>query len=197
MKKNLILRSVAFLILIAMTGTMFLVNSCNNDKDEVDIPEVSPLPGKYEFKSATLSAPLELMPGVSFPAGFDMTGFVRQGLFSATPCNDAANTQLELKESGDLYYVCKGEANELKVGTWSSTTDMSQLNLNLSSPPLPGNLSLALNNLIVNSSGLTASVDNLPIPIAIFSDLIPDGVDISMLPEALIVNIVIAFDKAN
>lgn len=197
MKNLLKLNSLIVLALIVLSGTTFVFNSCNNDNDDGDLPEISPLAGKYTFKSATLTSPLTLLEGVSFPTGFNMTSFVEQGLFSATPCVDKSNTRIELRESMELFYVCDGEANELKVGTWSTSTDMAQLNLNLSSPPLPSDMPLALKALVVNVTGLSGNIENLPIPITIFADLIPDGVDISQLPQAVIANIAIIFDKVN
>jgi hypothetical protein len=192
------LKGAISIILTVLLGVMFIVNACSNDDDNGgDDPEVNPLVGKYVFVSAKLTAPYELMPGATFPVGFDMSNYVEAGLLGATPCTDLDDTRVELRESGELYYVCQGEDAELKVGTWTNSADMSQLILNLSSPPLPADLPLVIKDLEVNSVGIKGNIENLPIPISLFEDLIPEGVDPDLLPEVLIVSLYIEFDRVD
>jgi len=191
------LKGLLSLILTVLLGTMLITYSCSNDDDGDGNPVVNPLIGKYIFVSSKLISAVEVLPGVSFPVGYDMTQYVGAGLMGATPCDDQANTRLELRESGDLYYVCQGEEAQLKVGTWSSNAGYTQLTLNLSSPPLPSDLTVIIKNLIVNNSGLTGNIENLPIPISLFLDLIPEGVDPSTLPQVLIVDISVEFARAD
>jgi hypothetical protein len=175
---------------------MFIANSCGND-DKDPIEEVDALVGEYKFDSAVLTQELGI-PGVfTLPAGSDMSAFVEAALFGGSPCIDNSNIRLDMRETNELYYVCNGEAGELKVGTWSLAADRSQLVLNLSSPPLPANLPVTLKNLDESATGIKGDIENLPLPKELFAGFLPPGVDISMLPPAIPVNITIEFDKMN
>ena len=166
MNKRIKFLKSTFRALLASTLiiTILFVMSCNNSDDPK--PELYDISGVYTFKTATLQTEITI-PGIPIPIskGLDITDELEGGLLAEAPCDNPENGAIELKSNNELFFVCIGEENELKAGTWGINSDTTELSLNLAMPPLPSALQLKISNLVINESTdvIGGTISNFPL----------------------------------
>jgi hypothetical protein len=109
------------------------------------------------------------------PSGTNVYLVIGQGMFGNSPCVNVLNSAVELRKNNEIYFVCIGEANELKAGTWSINDERTILTLNLSPPAVSDALALLVTNLDEGNDSFSGTIDNLPVPSELFQ-LEPGGV---------------------
>jgi len=181
MKKTKNRLIAAILSLLVFSFGLVLITSCEEDETKVDS-----LVGTYAFVSATLAKNLMYEQELVLPSGTDVTLIVGGGMFGSTPCDNVLNSAVELRKSNEIYFVCIGEANELKAGTWSIDDDRTTLTLNLSPPAVPEALALLVTNLVEGTTNFTGTIANLPVSTELFQ--LPAG-------GVLLLSINIQFNK--
>ncbi|MCK5278601.1 MAG: hypothetical protein KAK04_08685, partial [Cyclobacteriaceae bacterium] len=140
--------------------------SCDNSSDE---PEPETLAGTYVFNKAVLQTSLSLDLGLGFPipiaAGRDITNELEGALLEAAPCTDPKNGAVDLRDTKVLYFTCINESGitPTQAGVWSENSDLTELNLNLASPPLPDVIQLSLKNLVVTGDIISGSITSFPL----------------------------------
>jgi hypothetical protein len=170
MKKTKNRLSAAILSLLVFSFGLVMITSCEEDENKVD-----PLVGTYAFVSATLAENLMYQDELIAPAGTNVYLVIGQGMFGNSPCDNVLNSAVELRKNNEIYFVCIGEANELKAGTWSINDERSILTLNLSPPAVAEALALLVTNLDEGKTSFSGTIDNLPVPSELFQ-LPPGGV---------------------
>lgn len=178
------------LMATVLAGLVF-VTSCNDDDDV----EVDPLVGDYQFKKATylgtagatgitaesidVIAPTGIPDPpttvLTFNPNDDITAIISGAINGLIDCNDPANTTIELREDGSLWYSCNSETvTSISSGTWVVNETAGTLSLNVVSEALGVTLSIVLNQFNLTSNILSGTIVGFPIP----ADLtIPLGVD--------------------
>lgn len=154
---------VALLSLLIFSFGLVLITSCEEDETKVDS-----LVGTYAFVSATLAEDLMYEDELIAPSGTDVYLVIGQGMFSNTPCDNPLLSAVELRKNNEIWFVCIGEANELKAGTWSIDKERTTLTLNLSPPAVSDPLALLVTNLDEGTTSFTGTIANLPIPTELF-----------------------------
>jgi len=141
--------------------------SCNDD-DEGEDP-VETLAGVYSMTEAlTTTDIVDVEDSVIIPSGSDVTPIMAGGIFGFSPCNNPANSAVDMATDGKLYFVCTGDESDtpgVDAGSWSESSDLSTLTLTLNStvvPPL--GFVLTINNVIKSGSVLNGTVDGVPMP---------------------------------
>ena len=178
------------LMATVLAGLAF-VTSCNDDDDV----EVDPLVGDYQFKKATylgtagatgitaesidVIAPTGIPDPptivLTFNPNDDITAIISGAINGLIDCNDPANTPIELREDGSLWYSCNSETvTSISSGTWVVNETAGTLSLNVVSEALGVTLSIVLNQFNLTSNILSGTIVGFPIP----ADLtIPLGAD--------------------
>ena len=155
---------VSILALIVLSVGMVFLTSCVEDD-----PKVDAMVGKYAFVSAILNQDLMYNMEPLADSGTVVTEIVAYGMFSETsPCLNQLNSAIELRKSNEIYFICIGETNELKAGTWDINEERTILTLSLSAPPMAGPLQLTITNLVEGTLTFSGSASNLPIPRDLF-----------------------------
>ncbi len=173
--------NVAILSLLVVSLGLVLITSCEDDE-----PKVDSLVGTYAFASATLAENLMYEAELLAPAGTDVKLIIGQGMFSNTPCDNPLVSAVELRKSNEIWFVCIGETNEQKAGTWSINDERTILTLNLSPPAVSEALALMVTNLNEGASSFSGTIQNLPIPTELFE--LPAG-------GVILVSVNIQFNK--
>ena len=140
----------------------FSLAGCRED-DNGDTPEQETVAGIYSFKSATFENDVEIKlngKDTTFTASSDATPFVNAALLGEAPCNDAGNATLELRESGDLFFVCQGENNEAQAGTWDLNEAGTQIRLKVINP---APFTLLIENYKLENKILSGRISNFPL----------------------------------
>jgi hypothetical protein len=168
MKKNIPL----FFILILISVFLSL-DSCNKDNQE----QIDPLVGKYIISSATLTQPLVFQGDTVLASGTDMTLAINAALLSSASCTSAANTRLELKNNGQIWYDCEGENKSIQNGTWEINSARTELSLALNIPQGTSTVTAQLKITGLSESKLKVSGSTtLPLPPEFFTAF---GVDLT------------------
>jgi len=154
---------VALLSLLVFSFGLVLITSCEEDETKVDS-----LVGTYAFVSATLAENLMYQEELIAPAGTDVYQAIGQGMFGNSPCDNVMNSAVELRKSNEIYFVCIGEANELKAGTWDINDERTILTLNLSPPAVTASLALLVTNFDEGTNSFSGTIANLPVPSELF-----------------------------
>ncbi|MCH8233633.1 MAG: hypothetical protein IIB82_13455 [Bacteroidetes bacterium] len=180
-----------FSLMATVLAGLVFVTSCNDDDEVV----VDPLIGDYQFKSATYlgtagtsgitaeSIDVIAPTGVADPPTIvltfnpndDITAIISGAINGLIDCNDPANTTIELREDGSLWYSCNSETvTSISSGTWVVNETAGTLSLNVVSEALGVTLSIVLNQFNLTSNILSGTIVGFPIP----ADLtIPLGAD--------------------
>ena len=153
----------AILSLLIFFFGLLLITSCEEDETKTD-----PMVGTYAFVSATLAENLMYEDELLAPSGTDVYVVIGQGMFGNSPCDNILNSAVELRKNNEIYFVCIGEANELKAGTWSIKDELTILTLKLSPPAVTGALSLLVTSLVEGANSFTGTIANLPVPSELF-----------------------------
>lgn len=136
------------LSLILCMAMIVSMASCGGDDDDDndDEPQVDPLVGTYVFESATFASEITVAvlidqtdpssgtTDVTFMVGESGDLFVGDALVGRAPCTDTAATATQLREDGTTFFVCTGETNEARQGTWTINPDRSTLILTIFDP---------------------------------------------------------------
>ena len=171
-----------FMLLVFVLGLL----SCGED-DGGEMPEVDPLVGTYTFKSAKFINEVKITINgqeITFSAGADATAFVSGGLLGAAPCDDPTNAALELRENGEGYFVCIGETNEEKAGSWEVDDDRTEITITLTNP-VP--TSVIVEDFELTNDVLKGRINNFPMRKDVSK---PQGID-----NLQLVSIDVEFDK--
>ena len=165
--------------------------SCDNGGDE---PEPEPLAGTYIFNKAVLQTSLSLDLGLGFPipinAGRDITEELAGALLEAAPCADPKNGAVDLRDTKVLYFTCINESGitPTQAGVWNENSDLTELDLNLASPPLPNAIQLSIKNLVVTGDIISGSITSFPLTPELMAGFLVGLVDESLIP-GLIANL--------
>ncbi len=172
--------------LLSMLGLVALLFASACGDDDSDEPSVDPLVGVYTLSSVTLNQDVTYN-GIPFSDGDDITPIVTGALYDASPCDDGANTVIDLRDNFEVFYACKTETTSPeRFGSWSLSSDRSTLTMNLTvqGQPFP----LVLENLVVTGTNVTGTVSNYPLvevsPGGGFQ-IIPVSVDIDFVRTTL------------
>jgi hypothetical protein len=152
--KKILLLAIASTLLSAIV----LLPSCNKEDEPKD-----PLVGKYIISSAVLSEPLTLGDTV-LASETDLTIAINAALLSDAGCNDMANTRLELKDGGEIWYVCVGEGTGFSNGTWEINADRTVLSLALNITQGSASVTIPL-NITELDEGIIKVSGNVQIPL--------------------------------
>jgi len=144
MKKRNTIHALSYVLSLAV---LFSVVSCGSSgDDDDDEPEVDPLIGTYVFASAEFAAeatvavlndPTDPTLGTkdsTFVVGADALLFVGEAIVAKAPCTNPASTQIQIREDHTTYYVCSGETNEARMGSWLVNTDRTTFTLSIIDP---------------------------------------------------------------
>lgn len=208
MNKNIKFIKGTFQTLFTSTFIIALLfaMSCDNGSDE---PEPDTFAGTYLFHKATLQTDVSFtidIVGVTIPVsidkGKDITEELKGALLEEAPCDNEENGAIDLKENKELFFICIGESNELKAGTWDENADLTVLTLNLASPPLPNPIPLKIEDITVTGDIIAGSIIGFPLTQDLLAGFLPDGIPealipgiIAQLPAVIIVDIEIEFKK--
>lgn len=153
----------AILSLLVFSLGLVVITSCEEDESKEDS-----LVGTYAFVSATLAEDLYYQDELIASSGTSVYQAIGEGMFGNTPCVNVMNSAVELRKSNEIWFVCIGETNELKAGTWSIDDERTVLTLNLSPPAVSDALSLLVTNLNEGKTSFTGTISNLPVPSELF-----------------------------
>ncbi len=191
MKMNFMKKGLLFFAL----ASMVFVTSCNDDEE----PTVDPLVGSYQFKSATYlgtagatgitpeSIEVIAPTGVAEPPttvltfnpNDDITAIISGAINGLIECTDAANTTIELRADGSLWYSCNGESVEaISSGTWVENKTDESLSLNVVSESLGVTLSIVLNQFDLTNNILSGTIIGFPIPADLTKELSQDNIHV-------------------
>ena len=173
--------NVAILSLLVVSLGLVVITSCEDDETKVDS-----LVGTYSFVSATLADTAKYESQVIATPGTNVYAVIGQGMFGNSPCENVLNSAVELRKNNEIWFVCIGETNEMKAGTWSIDDERTTLTLNLSPPAVSEALALLVTNLDEGKTSFTGTIANLPIPTELFQ--LPEG-------DVVLVTVNIQFNK--
>lgn len=148
--------------------------ACNKDDDDDDNNNTTPtfqekIVGQYIFTSGTFNEPITFFnvmaagDTVTLPAGTNASVIVASVLLGDSPCDNASNTALEMRDDYTLYYVCLGESNEEQMGTWEADGDNNTISLNVNTDI--GQLAIPITDVTLTDTGLEGNITTLPVPI--------------------------------
>lgn len=163
--KKIVTKLFSLLILFSFSmGSLFLV-SCSDDDQPA--PEEYDLSGNYQIQKATLtSGGPQIAAALGVPAALiptDITAQMSGAFLGEAPCTNPANGAVNLRSNLELFFVCIGETNQAKTGTWSVNSQRTELSLNLSVST--GNFALVLSDLAINEATdvVGGNLNNFPI----------------------------------
>lgn len=160
--------------MILLMAMAMVVVACKKDDDDDDNNNTPPtfeekLVGKYVFTSGTFNEPITMYnvmqagDTVTLPAGTDATVIVASVLLGDSPCDNASNTALEMRDDFSLFYICLGESNEEQMGTWTADGATSTISLNVNSDLGP--IAIPITDVTVDDDGMGGNITTLPVPI--------------------------------
>ena len=177
-KRNLIWRLAAFMLFGLSLAALLTFTSCNDDDDEEPAKET--LAGVYQMDKATLTTDItDVDDVVVVPSGTDVTAIMASGIFGASPCEDQANSAIDMREGGKLYFNCIGaESNETPTdaGTWSENSSLTVLTLSLSSAVVPpAGFQLTITSVSKNGTVITGTIASVPVTAELLNAAFPDA----------------------
>jgi hypothetical protein len=158
-------RFYSFLILFSLTAGSLMMVSCEDDDDPA--VEEYDLAGNYKIQKATLtSGGPQIAAALGIPAALiptDITAQMSGAFLGEAPCTNPANGAVNLKSNLELFFVCIGETNQAKTGTWSVNSQRTELSLNLSVST--GNFALVVSDLQIDEATdvVSGNINNFPI----------------------------------
>ena len=176
------MKRIATVLLAVFTVSLIFIISCSKDNPE----NTDPLVGKYVISSAKLTQPAMFGQDTLLPEGTDLTLAINAALLSSATCSNPANTRLELKNNGQIWYDCEGENSGFQNGTWEVTSDRTSLSLALNIPSPTGTGTITANLTISDlqeSASQVSGNTQIPLPASFFAAL---GVDVSGFPNGII-----------
>ncbi len=151
---------------LIITG-LFTFTSCSDDDDEE--PEVTTLAGVYSMTEAiTTTDIVDAEDSVVIPSGSNVTAVMAGGIFGASPCDNPANSAIDMATDGKLYFVCVGSESGkdgVDAGSWTESSDLSTLTLTLNSTVVPPTgFVLTVNNVSMTGAVISGSISGVPMP---------------------------------
>ena len=189
MKNRRLTSSLYSLLLSGLVLTMAISFTGCDDDDEVT---KETLAGTYKLVKIVLNEDMKIGDQVILAAGTDVTVQGGAGIAESGPCENKANTVVDLRDNNELFFACQGEAATAKAGTWEENSTLTKLNLNLSSPPLPSNIVLVVDEITYTETTIKGSIGSMPVDPALFADQIPDGITV---PPVLLLSVDVDFVK--
>ena len=195
------MRRIAALMLFGLIlGTVFTFTSCSDDDEPGDTgPET--LAGVYKLTKGVLTDDIKDVDGnVVVPSGTDITAIMAAGIFGASPCDNQANSAVDMREGGKLFFVCTGTESEVPgvdAGSWEENITLTSLTLVLNSTVVPPiGFTLPITDVSKSGAVVSGSIDSVPLtkelldaafPGNEFPDIVIVAVDIEFLeiPELL------------
>ena len=169
------MKRIATVLLAVFTFSLLFIISCSKDNTEV----IDPLVGKYIISAAVLTQPVTYQQDTILKSGTDLTLAINASLLSSASCANAANTRLELKNNGQIWYDCEGENTGMANGTWEVNEKRDTLSLALNIPSPTGTGTVTADLTISDLQESTAQVSGntrIPLPKDFFTSL---GLDVS------------------
>jgi hypothetical protein len=160
-------RLAAFALFGIALAAVFTFVSCNGDDEE---PEEDPtLAGVYQMQEALLTDDIkDVANNVIIQSGSDVTEIMAGGIFGQSPCEDPANSAVDMREDGKLFFVCIGDESGVQgvdAGSWTENETLTVLTLNLNAtvvPPL--GFQLAITDVTKAGSTISGTIGAVPIP---------------------------------
>jgi hypothetical protein len=161
---------------VLFIAVFFIIDSCKKDTPV----KADPLVGKYIISSATISSPLIVQGDTLLPSGTNLTLPINAALLSSAACTNVINTRLELKDNGQIWYVCEGESNEKQNGTWEINSARSELSLtlNMKQNGIDATVPLKISDLSISYTKVSGSTI-VPLPPDFFAAIgitLPTGI---------------------
>jgi len=148
-------------------------SSCSDDDDEE--PEVTTLAGIYSMTEAITTTDIKDVDGnVIIPSGSDVTAIMAGGIFGASPCDNPANSAVDMAEDGKLYFICTGDESDkegVDAGSWSESSDLTTLTLTLNAEVVPGGYVLEIINVTKTGAIVNGTISTVPLPGALLSQV--------------------------
>jgi len=134
--------------------------SCGDDDSTMTGPDS--LVGTYVIVEA-LTTELILDPitgtDIGIPVNTDLSQALNGALLISAGCNNLTNARIELRDGGQIWYVCLTEGVEVQNGTWTINSARDQLNLTLQVGGFP--FQLIFSNFV--EASLSGLVSNVPL----------------------------------
>ena len=177
-KRRLIWRLMAFMLFGILTAGLITFSSCSDDDDEE--PEVTTLAGVYSMTEAiTTTDIVDVEDSVVIPSGSNVTAIMAGGIFGSSPCDNPANSAIDMAEDGKLYFVCVGSESDkegVDAGSWTESNDLSTLTLTLNSTVVPPTgFVLTVNNVTKTGAVISGSIAGVPMPNTLLNQV--DGLE--------------------
>jgi hypothetical protein len=172
-KRRLIWRITAYMLFGMVMAGLVTFSSCSDDDDEE--PEVTTLAGVYSMTEAITTTDIKDVDGnVIIPSGSDVTAIMAGGIFGASPCDNPANSAVDMAEDGKLYFICTGDESDkegVDAGSWSESSDLTTLTLTLNAEVVPGGYVLEIINVTKTGAIVNGTISTVPLPGALLSQV--------------------------
>jgi hypothetical protein len=172
-KRRLIWRITAYMLFGMVMAGLITFSSCSDDDDEE--PEVTTLAGVYSMTEAITTTDIKDVDGnVIIPSGSDVTAIMAGGIFGASPCDNPANSAVDMAEDGKLYFICTGDESDkegVDAGSWSESSDLTTLTLTLNAEVVPGGYVLEIINVTKTGAIVNGTISTVPLPGALLSQV--------------------------
>ncbi len=155
----------SFLIFFSLSMGSLVLVSCGDDDQPAE--EEYDLSGNYKIQKATLtSGGAQIAAALGVPAALiptDITAQMSGAFLGEAPCTNPSNGAVNLRPNFELFFVCIGETNQAKTGTWAVNAQRTELSLNLSVST--GNFALVISDLAINEATdvVGGNLNNFPI----------------------------------
>jgi hypothetical protein len=114
-----------FVIAVLSFG-LFLSNCDNGDGEDEPNPTLA---GTYVFTEAILVSEVKY-EDTSIPVNTNLTDVMIQSLLFESPCDNQEATAVDLRENGELWFVCTDNMGDPEyAGTWDENDDQTELTL--------------------------------------------------------------------
>lgn len=170
-------RLAAFMLFGIVLTAVFTFTSCSDDNGEEE--EEPTLAGVYQMTEAILTTDIvDVEDSVIVPAGQDVSAIMGEGIFGKSPCDNKANTAVDMQTDGKLFFVCVGSESGkdgVDAGTWSENVTLTQLTLNLNATVVPPiGYQLTITNVTKTGGEIDGSIGAVPIPKELLEPAFPD-----------------------
>jgi hypothetical protein len=165
-KRRLIWRLSAFTLFGVILAAVLMFSNWNSDDEE---PVEETLAGVYQMSQAILqSNVVDADENVIIPTGTNVTQIMGAGIFGASPCENPANSAIDQREDGKLYFVCIGSESSTQgvdAGSWSENSTLTQITLSLNATVVPpAGFQLTITDVTRSGSTVSGSMTNVPMP---------------------------------
>jgi hypothetical protein len=159
-------------------SAVFTFTSCNDDDDEEPVKET--LAGIYQMDEAILTTDIKDVDDVVVvPSGTDVTAIMASGIFGASPCEDQANSAIDMREDGKLYFNCIGAESGVTptdAGSWSENSSLTVLTLSLSAAVVPpAGFQLTITSVSKNGTVINGTIPSVPVTAELLNAAFPDA----------------------